>query len=315
MRFDKHTYTEVLLLAVLLLTACTEAAIYYPENTVEPPANGTEGYVRIYPDNSVHTGCALTYHFYNTNTDIEYIVSACDGVGNFEGMLPIGTYRVIATNTDALNVTFSGMQGHTTAAVTATVQPTRSSTLLAQPSDIYSSTIGDLTVSPSDTVRYDPVPVLLTRTLNLVFTLMDGLEVSMESLSGTLYGVYPSVYLYSREPLLEGIDPASQAIIFEAYTTGKESLANLRLFGLYDPAYGETYTSVMELVLVTSDGIHHTFSVDLTETLSEIIAEYGYELPIELSLPITIRQTEIGISAGVSDWFPGGDTEIDNSVN
>lgn len=312
MRFDKHTYTKVLLLAALLLTSCAEAVIYYPGNTVEPPA--TEGYVRIYPDNSVHTGCALTYHFYNTNTNIEYIVSTCDGVGNFEGTLPIGIYRVIATNTSAANVTFSGMEGHETAAVTAAVQPTRSSTLLAQPDNIYSTTIGDLVVSPADTVYYKPTPVLLTHTLNLVFTLMDDLEINMEALSGTLYGVYPSVYLYSCEPLLEGVDPGSQAITFEAHTTGKESLASLRLFGLYDPAYGETYTSVMDLVLVTSDGIRHTFEVDLTETLSEIVAEYGYELPIELSLPIEIRQTEIGIDAKVNDWFEGGDTELENSI-
>lgn len=324
MRLNIHI--GVRLLAVLLFAACTRAEIYYPDNGIPTPA--TEGYIRIYPDRSQYTLPALQYHFYNTNTDVEYTVLPCDGLGNFEGMLPVGTYRVIATNTTAANVSFSGMQNHETATVTATRMETRSGTLphrmethggtsphyLAQPGSVYSTVLQDLIVSSTDTVHYDPAPALLTRTLNLVFTLMDGLEINVESLTGVLYGVCPSIYLYSHDPLQGDIDAASQAISFTTETIGRQSTASLQLFGLYNPDYGQTYTNVLELALTTSDGHEHSFEVDLTTTLSDIIAEYGYELPIKLSLPIEVRQTEIGITGNVIGWIEGGETELESAL-
>lgn len=314
-----------LLLAVLLLAACTRAEIYYPDNGIPTPA--TEGYIRIYPDPSKHALPALQYHFYNTNTDVEYTVLPCDGLGNFEGMLPVGTYRVIATNTTATNVVFSDMHSYETATVTANRMETRGGTLphrmetrsgtlpLAQPGTVYSTVLQNLVVSPADTVRYDPAPALLTRKVTLTFTLMGALADITERLEGKLQGVYPSINLYNCSHTPESVSQSyNMAINFETseINDNHQCQVEINLFGLADPEYGDAYNNVLTIALTTAGGEVIEVDLDLTDNLSEIIELNGGDIPLDLSLPIEIRQTDVGLGAILTGWIDNGETEVDN---
>ncbi len=120
-------YTSILLAAGTGFTACTESILMQP---MQPT-----GSVQIYPDMSVHTLPPTQYYFYRVSSENGEgyenaestandeaasslpIIRDCDGYGNFIGTLPVGTYRVIATNVAASRVTFTDMDSHETAIV------------------------------------------------------------------------------------------------------------------------------------------------------------------------------------------------------
>jgi len=317
--------TLCLCVSVFILTGCTKADIHYP--TIET----VQGMVMIYPDQSKYTLPALKYHFYNVDTQIEYIVCSCDGSGNFEGMLPIGTYRVIATNTNAQYVEFTDMQSYELATVTAlpvftrsTAQPTvkqRSAlanyqlltvNYLAQPGEVYSTVMSELTVSQTDTLRYEPSPVLLTRRLRLLFTLQGELITEVSALNGVLRGVYPSMYLYTCSHTQEGISQApDMAIGFDTEVQGNQREAQISLFGLCDPGYGHVYANELPLELTMNDGSKQQVTLDLTDVLSDIISQNQGTIPIEITIPIDIKRVGIGIEGIVTGWINEGETEID----
>lgn len=311
-----------------ILVSCTKAEIHYP--TLET----IEGMVQIYPDMSKHKLPASQYHFYNTNTNQEYIVRSCDGSGNFDGLLPVGTYRVIATNISADNVTFNGMDSHETASVYAddllstrgvswnivdwtytessleAVEKSLFSKLsyLEQPDEVYSTIIEKLIVTENYTIRVEPVPMLLTKHLTLVFSMQDGLDTEVVSMIGVLPGVYPAVHLYSGQGLQIEKSP-TVAICFETITDGIERRAHISLFGMYDPAHGEIYSNNIVLNLNMIDGSTIVTTLDLTEILSDVIEKNDGIIPLELSLSLALTKTPIGVGVEVEGWIEGGGDE------
>ena len=309
--------TLLVICQLYIVAACTKAVIHHPE-----PGTG-EGTVRIYPDMSVHSLPASQYHFYNTNTDLKYIVCPCDGSGNFDGILPVGTYRVIATNTSALNVDFRGMDSYETASVyalplmsrsfaTAIEQPTfydQQSTYsyLTQPDDVYSTIVEELVVTENNPAHSEPLPTLLTKHLTLVFSMQDGLDVEVVSMTGVLPGIYPAVHLYTRQGLQIEKSP-DMAVNFETIADGNKRVAEIFLFGIYDPVYGENYTNNLELNL-TMGGESTITIVDLTEILSDMIRKNEGTIPLELSLSIELTKTPIGVGVEVEGWIQEGEDE------
>ena len=85
-------------------------------------------------------------------------------------------------------------------------------------------------------------------------------------------------------------------------------MAEISLFGIYDPVYGENYTNNLELDL--SIGGESTIAiVDLTEILSDVIRKNGGTIPLELSLSIELTKTPIGVGAEVEGWIQEGENE------
>jgi len=316
---------SIVICQLSIVAACTKADIHYP--TIET----AQGMVMIYPDQSGYTLPALEYHFYNVDTQIEYIVRSCDGSGNFEGTIPVGTYRVIATNTDAQNVEFGDMQNCDLATVTALPVFTRStaqqmvngkrsmvnqrSTIvnyLAQPGEVYSTVINSLAVSDTDTLCYEPAPVLLTKQLKLVFTLAGDLETEVTALTGVLHGIFSSVHLYTCIHTQESaVQSPSMAITFNTAPSGNQRATQVSLFGLADPEYGTVYTNQLPLELTLVNGNTEQVTLNLTDVLSDIIYQNQGVIPLELTVPITIERVDVGLQGIVTGWHVGGETTTD----
>lgn len=296
-----------------ILSSCTRADIHYPEVVSE------KGYVQIYPDMSEHTLPAVEYHFYNTDGKTEYLCLSCDGKGNFNGTLPTGTYRVIATNTAASNVKFSAMDSHETAIVRAASLNNRQAisradySMLSQPDNVYSTVLDELVVVADKSVRMEPLPTLLTKHLNLIFTMQGNLETDVVAMTGVLPGIYPAMHLYTCEGREIDQSP-DMAINFETEQTGNQRKAQISLFGLCDPEYGDNYTNKLELELTMQDGTTANTTLNLTDIISDVIKQNQGDIPLDLTIPIEVKETEIGIVGEVGDWIAEGESEIEPEI-
>jgi hypothetical protein len=303
----------------LFAVSCTEAA--YHHRNLEP---GT-GIVRIRPDQSVYTLPALQYHFYNVDATLPVIVRLGDNKGNFEGALPEGAYRVIATNTDAAangNVAFNDMNSYETANVSVdnsqlTVESlpdnTQRSTFNCQLSTVNSVVVDNLVVTASGSPIHRPEPALLTKQLELVFALRDNLGSSVTELTGLLPGVYPSLVLHTGRPSDESIDQSLQtAIRFTAAGQDGQRQASVGLFGICNPEYGLVYRNIMQIDMLMDDNSRQTVTLDVTNVFTDIIAWNQGDIPPNLTLYIEIKQTTIGIGGIVTGWSNEGETVVDS---
>lgn len=299
----------ICLLAVtgICFWACTKANIDYREPTK----------IQIYPEQSEYVLPTLAYYFYNTDGQTPYIVKESDANGNFEGTLPAGTYRVIGTNTQAKDVVFTGMDSYETAVVRANREgsnrlTSRSDgyTMLLQPALVYSTVIGELVVTENQTIRKEPVPVLLTKQLNLVFTMQNGLDAEVLSMTGVLPGIYPAVYLYTCQETEIERSP-DMAVSFETVGDGGERKAQISLFGLCNPEGGQAYNNTLALELTMTDGSVEDMAVDLTDVLSDIIQQNQGTIPVEVSLEVGIEKVGMKLNAVVAAWRQGGSGEGD----
>ena len=298
-----------LLLLCLLLTACTKADIHYP---VQPD---TDGLVQIYPDQSKFTLSAQVYHFYNADGTTAHITHSCDGRGNFEGRLPIGTYYVLATNSTAAGTDFRGMENHETAVVYDTtlegyIPATRSGGNEALGCDsVYSITTRTIEVLGGDTIRREPTPESLTKSVSLIFTITGNLRDGVSDISGRLYGIYPSVHLYYCTLPEADTDKSIQTYISFSTTATEEGKPYIRrtvrfnIFGLCHPENGEVYRNLMPLT-VTLDGVEYDFEIDLTENLSRILDYYQGVIPLEIPLDIELTMDDIYVKGEVKSWVP-----------
>jgi hypothetical protein len=295
-----------------ILLSCTRAEITY----LDP-----QGIVQIYPKEYA-PGYALSdsveYYFYNTDGRlVETHMS--DGQGRFEGVLPVGVYRVIATNMGASHVKFTGEGNYDTFIVAASDSEPNSRgfisrasdyTKLLQPDSVYSIVIKDgLIVTENDTIRNTPPSTLLTQQLNLEFTMEDGLEAEdVESMTGVLRGIYPAVLLSTGEGRqLE--DSPRRAHSFETVLEGNRRKAHILLFGVRNPTDGEGYENVLELTLTMSDRATFYAMVNISELLSDALE--SEENISQLSLPIKIKKTPLGVTAEVEEWIEEGESEED----
>ena len=138
--------------------------------------------------------------------------------------------------------------------------------------------------------------------------MQDGLANEVTDMTGILPGVYPAIHLYTHQGVNLESSP-DMAISFETTRDGNERNAQIFLFGLCDPAHGETYTNQLELHLTLSDGSTTTVLFDLTAVLSNSIAQNGGVLPFEVPIHIQLTKTAVGVSASVEGWIEGGVTK------
>jgi len=289
----------------VLLFSCIEVPV---------EEHSTEAYLIIHPDKSDYPVLpALMYHFYSMDgKSATPICLSCDGKGRFEGAVPAGTYRVIATNLNAEGVIFENMNSHSTAMVRALdagiSQRNVSATILNQPGQVYSVTMGDFIATDKDTAYHYPQPALLTKTLTLRFKLDEELQSEVNGLTGILRGVYPMVYLYSCDPVASGVNNSpSMAVNFQTTPSGDVWQAGVSLFGVCNPEHGDTYRNVLYVTLEKSDGTTAELEVELTNILSDIIENNNGEIPVEIPVEIKITETEIGIQGEAVPWKSGGD--------
>ena len=284
---------------LVILSTCTKADIdYRPE---------PQSLLLIHPDVSIHTLPAMQYHFYNADEQTDCLILSCDGKGNFSGTIPPGDYRVIAVNTDANGVQFTGMDNCEAATVSNSSLTRSSYTMLSQPDKVYSIPLDWFTISGTDTVYHYPTPVLLTKKVWIKITLTGTLQEDVIGIEGILPGVYSEVNLYSCKPTETGMASSpNQAVKFEFREQEDNWLTDVNLFGLCNPDHGLVYENNMDLFLTMSDQFVSEVEVELTEQLSEIIEKSQGVIPIELSLHIKIDRVRTKLIATVVAWRAGG---------
>lgn len=301
-----------LMIAILfLLTGCTRAVI------TETP---TEGKVMIRPDMSVYKLPAMRYYFYNTDNTGTAQIFTGDDEGNFEGSLPVGIYQVIAGNAEVTGAVYRDMNNHETAAVYAMDvtaypmtkhQPIRNTSVLDK---IYTVVLKDMEVTADENILLTPRPSLLTRTLILSFKLDSRLQNRVTGLTGALYGVYPSVHLFSGLTNEEDIKQSPELAVEYMATPNNDNTslwqASINLFGLADPEYGNNYQNQMTVSLTLPEETIR-IGVDLTHTLSKIMELFGGILPVNIPLEIDIELEWNGIEVigTVQPWEYGGTGE------
>jgi hypothetical protein len=284
---------HLLLACCILLSSCTEADLERP------------GFVQILPDRARYDVPKVEYRFYNDKT---CLVRESDEEGNFKGQLRPGAYQVLATNTDATGATFSEMDNYDEATVTIddAAQATRSTLISSELSSVYSVVIGKLVVPNNGTALVEPTPVLLTKQLVLVFTLLDGLDKEIAAIAGEVYGVYPSVYLATGLPSERSVEQSpSTGIPFSVAGEGVKRKAQVSMLGLRDPGKEPTYTNNLLLTLRLSDGREEKTTINLTTILSDIIEDNKGSLPVRLSFFIDLKRWVGGIEGSFRAWSDG----------
>ena len=123
----------------IALAACTETALDY---------RSAEGTVVIAPEWGAFA-CPATacYRFYADNGEAVagYGTDAAASVGYFSTTLPVGSYHLLAYNTDAHGVAFTGLESRNAAEVRLVSE--------MQPGNVYSWNVDDVDVPLQGTVR------------------------------------------------------------------------------------------------------------------------------------------------------------------
>lgn len=261
-----------------------------------------ESYVVIHPDRSLPP---MVYHFYSDRDALT--IHPCDGMGNYEGYLPMGTYHTIATNINTPNVLFKDLQNYEEASVHALPDPSAARAgdqLFLFPGDVYSVSMSDVQVNGRDTVFLSPHPLLLTRHIVFRIFLSDTLEEEVGRVSGLLRGIQPSAKLFNSL-LADAKDPEASGTRFVTHFSGEAREAEVSLFGITYPNYGESYTNTLFLSLERLHGAEYVY-IDMTHIISSVMDENEGDLPLHLSLKIDIRDTDIGLKAEVTSWEYSG---------
>jgi hypothetical protein len=226
------------------------------------------------------------YHFYSAS---DTITCQDNGKGDFVGFLPKGDYRVIAVNTRASGVKFADMDRYDKAIVKADYTA-------GHPDNIYTIVIDEwMNVRERDTVRREPVPVLLTKRLELKFELKGEYEnESIDAVEGVLFGLYPSVYLHDGTDVVQ--TPAAEV----SFNTDSERKTQISLFGLRTG-----YRLVLNLIREGEIVETHDVTEYVINKLSIPILLPATSVTIEL-----IKNKESGgieIRVEVKEWIPEGE--------
>jgi hypothetical protein len=302
-----------LLIALLIalsitLFSCTEYHFSTPSDSC---------LVRIRPDNSRYQYdlSGLEYRFYSADT---CIIRSGDADGNFEGTLPWGTYRVLATNTNAERATFAGLNTYETATVGAPALSDSEDTDPDIPEQwspvdtigkVYSVCVEELKVRASGAVEKTPSIDLLTRELVFIFELAGGLDIEVTSMRGVLPGVYPSVSLTTGFPGAESLSQSSQtAVAFSVPATNGQCSARLGLLGLRDPENSRAYDCDLALILLMIGDGREEIEISMSSLFSEILMKNEGVFPRQLYIYITIAPdiAEGGAIGGIiRSWGTG----------
>lgn len=225
----------------------------------------------------------------------------------------MGGYHLLAYNTDARGVAFTGLEHRSKAEVCLTSE--------AQPGGIYSWSVDNVEVPLRSAVQHTPVPRSLVRQMVLHFR-VTGMEEAMV-LEGRLNGVYPSVFLLSGSPSAESVAAAPETNTKFAATLApveaRDALpaymasADVRLLGLLSPEFGACYDCRLHLQVGNAAGETYGATVDMNKTVTDIIDSYEGELPldktIEVSVGINLLNTVL--TAAVKGWTEGsGEGEV-----
>lgn len=290
----------LLLLFVLAgLQGCTMGSVDYRTD---------EGKVIIRPDWSGYDLPAGTkFYFYNTDGK-SAPVEADGSAEGYVGMLPSGTYKMVAYNTDATQVEFQSMEKYETASVHALPNTRRSVTrdsdvrCILQPSQLYSLSLGDIKVEYLSTTEREVKPLPLTKTIRLEFRLTGDGVADAKKISGEICGVYPTLLLATGQPTPESISNCpNTTTAFDINLANNQGTAEIKVFGLHDPEGGTNYENRLKLSVTDKDNKVRNAEIDLSDVISDVIDKNGgtipVEIPIEIQIEVSLKDASLQVKA------------------
>ena len=285
------------------LQSCTMGSVDYRTD---------EGKVIIRPDWSGYDLPAGTkFYFYNMDGKSTPVEAEGSAEG-YVGMLPSGTYKMVAYNTDATQVEFRSMEKYETAAVHALPNTRRSVTrnsdvrCILQPSQLYSLSLGDIKVEYLSTTEKSVKPLPLTKTIRLEFKLTGDGVADAKKISGEICGVYPTLLLATGEPTVESINSCpNTTTAFDVSLKDNQGTAEIKVFGLHDPEGGSNYENRLKLAVTDKDNQVRNAEIDLSDVVSDVIQQNGgtipVEIPIEIQVEITLKDVT-GMNVTAKPW-------------
>lgn len=292
----------LLLFVFLGLQSCTMGSVDYRTD---------QGKVIVRPDwGGYDLPAGTKFYFYNTD-GVSAPIEANGSAEGYSGMLPSGSYKMVAYNTDATQVEFQSMDKFETAAVHALPNTRHVATregdvrCILQPQKLYSLTLGRIEVKYLATTEVEVTPQPLTKTIRLHFNLTGDGAASAQKVSGELCGVYPTLLLATGEPTSESINNcAKTTTAFDVVLNDNQGTATVTVFGLHDPENGATYTNKLTLTVTDKNGERRTAEVDLSQAISDVIKDNGGTIPVEIPIDLAIEVKLIGvtISVEVKPW-------------
>lgn len=291
----------LLLLFVLAgLQSCTMGTVDYRTD---------EGKVIIRPDWSGYDlPVGTKFYFYNTDGKSAPVEASGTAEG-YVGMLPSGTYKMVAYNTDATQVEFQSMDRYETAAVHALTNTRRSVTrgetdarCILQPSQLYSLSLGDIKVEYLSTTERTVQPLPLTKTIRLEFKLTGDGVADAKKISGEICGVYPILLLATGQPTAESITNCpNTTTAFDINLANNQGTAEIKVFGLHDPAGGNNYENRLKLAVTDKDNNVRNTEIDLSDVVSDVIEKNGgtipVEIPIEIQIEVSLKDASLHVTA------------------
>ena len=306
----KLRLTELHGLAILLLNvaflsvfmafcvSCTEIDVDAPKvpETVDPV---TENQLTITP--SAAMPATTVYYFYHT-TESRLLTFPAQADGSFDGVLPLGTYRMLAIENTRSDVVLRSMEDYATAAVCLLnlddelIPDGTYGTICRQPENIQVLQLGEVVIGQDAPSAYTVDPIPLIKTINLTFDVSQ-VDEAVVSVSGTLNGVHPAVSLRNAAPADTDRAPRIYTY-FEGHAiatraeTNQQFRANISSFGLLNPKSGnrKVYKLQARLTLQLENGETRYMEVDLVEEISALMDENG-NLPIDVEIEIPVESS------------------------
>lgn len=255
-----------------------------------------------------------------------------EGVDGFSGMLPTGSYQMIVTNTDGVNLEFRNMNRYETAEVG--VKRVNASRVMQQESlanrieqagslffancfsDASDSDPLTLVVPYQATVKKRANPSGYVKKVRLYFRIER--PESIAGCSGVFTGVSESIRCAS-----ERCSATSASIDFVASksqsTSGNRAdfVAGFSVLDLLDPESALSGVHVVYLTLTKTDGTRSETSIDVTGAVQEVIDGQGGVIPFDIPLEVELKTLEDGtLGADVRPWTEGtGSGTVTGSVN
>lgn len=293
-----------LLLAMVVLEGCVKRTQF--ELTSEP-----EGQIEIVLEwQPEATPTPLTFAFYHAGEGTILYKEFEGTTEGFKGVLPEGEYKVIAYDKSALRVNFRNMDSYQSAEVYAqeAVKTVKAGggTLITEPGVVYA--VGEcagmetLTVTADKILKTKAQPQNITRSVVLNFEIKNG--ASITTITGAMEGVSSSVLLCSGKS-----SSYSARLPFLVNRAADNSFqTSVSLFDFIIAEVGDTEVNTMDVTLGEASGATHDITLDITDTIRDIIHNNGGVIPIEIPIEVVVDMTDIEhITAIVKPWEPGGE--------
>lgn len=301
--FGLHRWATVALLLVLFaLEGCVKRTDFEVRTALE-------GGIEIALEwETTATPIPLTFAFYSEGEDT-FLYKEFEGTSEgFKGMLPVGAYKVLAYDKNALRVKYRNMDSYDTAEVYAeeAVKSTYAgdNRQIGEPGMVYSAGecvgMATLKIEAEKTLKAQAQPQNRTRSVMLRFEIKNGVNIT--TITGEIDGVSASVLLASGK----SSNYAARLPFLVTRVEDGSFHTSVALFDFIDAESGLTEVHTMDVTLGEVGGATHDMTLDLTDTIREIVDENGGVIPIEIPIEVIVDMTDIEhITAIVHPWVPG----------